>query len=97
MYYIIKTNTLFGAGGMSTSVAIYKKSKEKESLSEILLDEFNEALEDNEVEFINDIERENIDECDMYDGELSIQYFSDGFDTTAIRYDIVSDEEVEEI
>lgn len=97
MYYIIKTNTLFGAGGMSASVTIYKKSKEKESLSEILLDEFNEALEDNEVEFINDIERENIDECDMYDGELSIQYFSDGFDTTAIRYDIVSDEEVEEI
>ena len=97
MYYIIKTDTLFGSGGSSTSVNLYKKSEDKESLLDVLLDEFNEAIEDEDVEFINDIERKEIDESDMYDGELSIQYFSDGFDTTAIRYDIVSDEDMEEI
>lgn len=97
MYYIIKTDSLFGIGGESTSVSFYKKSEDKENLLDVLLDEFNEAMEDEDVEFINDIEREEIDECDMCNGELSIRYFSDGYDTTVIRYDIVSDEEVEEI
>lgn len=97
MYYIVKTDSLFGIGGESTSVVMYKKSEDKESLSEILLDEFNEAIDDDEVEFINDTEREDIDESDMYDDELTIRYFSDGCDITVIRYDIVSDEEVEEI
>ena len=98
MYYIIKTDSLFGMGGESASVSICKKSEDKNKLLEILLDKFNKAIDDEDVEFINDYEREDAyKECIYEEEELTIKYFSDGCDTLLIKYDIVSDEKVEEV
>lgn len=95
MYYLIKNSTMWGAGGRSEHTEVEFISEDKLKLTKILKERFNEALEDSEVEFINN---EYIDECgignidaDEISDELEIQYKGDGFDCTADRYVIVSD------
>lgn len=96
MYYLLKTNAMWGIGGSVTKHELIKKSLCENALKEFLLNEFTDAIEDVNVEFINNTERMHADIEDVED-ELIIQYASDGWDTQSVTYRILSDEHTEEI
>lgn len=98
MYCIIKTDVLCGAGGESVSMKIYKKSRDKKKLESVLLEKLKEALENDQVEFINYDERSEIKNIeDVYlTNELYIQYEGDGWDWESERYKLIIDDAVEE-
>jgi hypothetical protein len=96
MYYILKTDTMWGVGGESTSVTIYKKSTDKKVLEQIMLDLFDVALRDENVELINSVEKVFVNDPDyslLINGDLVVQYFSDGQDYSLERYNLVKEDE----
>lgn len=97
MYYLIKTSSMWGMGGRLESCKMIKISASKNKLNNYLKDLFAEAMDDPEVEFINqEYTDEYLDVEDIKD-TLEVQYKCDGMDYTAIRYDIVSDKDAEMI
>ena len=96
MYYIIHTNTLYGAGGHVANAKIYKKSSDEQILKDILADLCSKALESDAVEAINYVAIEDFVSNDIQEKELLIEYYSDGLDFERDEYYIVSDDEVED-
>ena len=94
MYYLIETNEYWSLGGSATDVKLFKKASSKSLLTSFLKSEFEKAMEDNEIESINDCEKFNINVDDIED-DLMIQYVSEGMGWHRIHYTIVSDTEVE--
>lgn len=96
MYYLVETDEYWSIGGSSTDVKLFKKALRKSWLTHFLKNEFEKAMEDEEIELINNCEKCNVDVDDV-ENELTIQYVSDGIDYHRTSYNIISDEETEEI
>ena len=96
MYRLIKTDEYWSTGGSATDVKLFKKASRKSFLTRFLKSEFEKAMEDDEIEFINDCEKCCIDVEDIED-DLMFQFVSEGIGWRRTRYSIVSDEEVERI
>ena len=97
MYYLIKNSTMWGMGGRSERTKVDYVSENKLKLTKILKDLFLEALDDPEVELINSQYTDEYLDVDDISDELEVQYKSDGMDSIAIRYVIVSDRDAKTI
>lgn len=103
MYLLMKNSMMWGAGGISEHSTIEFASKSKKKLKNILKEYFLKALENNDVEYINNehIDEDRICSIDEEDFDkynfLDIQYKSDGFDITADKYFILSINNVKSI
>lgn len=91
MYYLITNSTMWGAGGRSEHTEVEFISDDKLKLTNILKERFLKALDDPEVDMINQEYIDGYLDVDEISDELEIQYKGDGFDITADRYIIVSD------
>lgn len=97
MLYILKTETMWGAGGRTSHTKMIGKSDSKIKCKNLLKKEFNKALKDKNVEFINQCEMDSIDNDFDFGDSLEIQYESDGFNCTAVEFTIVSDKFAREL
>ena len=94
MYYLIQTDEYWCSSGSATDVKFFKQASNKSLLTKFLKSEFEKAVEDNEIESINDCEKCCIDVDDIED-DLMVQYVSEGMGWHRTHYTIVSDTEVE--
>lgn len=104
MFYLIKNDIMFGMGGEAFSSKIIAKSEEKKKLTKLIGDKMEEAIQNDNVECIDDLEKEEFmaDFLDNLEGgehtghvsELKILYESDGFDREQERYYVMSDKDV---
>ena len=102
MYYLVKNTTVFDFGDSDTTVELLSKSKDKEKLQEEIKKIFLNAVNNEDVEFISNYDRTEIDvDDDEWDdngnfSELSIVYAPD-FEDSREEYSIISDENILEL
>ena len=102
MYYLVKSTTVFDFGDSDTTVELLSKSKDKEKLQEEIKKIFLNAVNNEDVEFISNYDRTEIDvDDDEWDdngnfSELSIVYDPD-FEDSREEYSIISDENILEL
>lgn len=97
MYYLIKNSTMRTAGVISEHTEVEFISEDKLKLTKILKDRFLEAIDDPEVEFINQEYTDEYLDVDDISDELEIQYKCDDMGYIADRYVIVSDRDAKTI
>lgn len=99
MYYLVKDTFDFDS---DITVELLSRSKDKGKLQEEIKKIFLNAVNNEDVEFINDYYRTEIDVDDEWDdnrnfSELSIVYAPDDFEVSREEYSIISDENALEL
>lgn len=103
MYYLVENITVFDFDNSNNTVRLLSKSKDKEKLQEEIKKIFLNAVNNEDVEFISDYERAeiNVDDEEWKDSknfsELSITHTPDRCKCLREEYNVVSDENTPEL
>ena len=79
---LIKYREDSSCGFTNVKMEIIEEKESKQELIDKIKDIFDDAIEDDEVEFINSYEKEELDESDEFDDDyLILQYYPDIVDS----------------